>query len=83
LPSEPANFLPPIQRENPYLQSLKSEASVIPTGGRPTIMPLDPIPRSTPPAIVAPPVPAAPPTKIPDFAKPGSDDKYFKQLKRF
>jgi hypothetical protein len=30
-----------------------------------------------------PPPAAPPPSKIPEFAKPGTDEKYFKPLKRF
>ena len=70
-------------RENPFLQTLTPDVGMMPVpgptkpvAGRP---PLSPFPATILPP---PPVPSAQ-TKIPDFAKPPTDEKYFKQLKRF
>lgn len=74
-------------RENPFLEALQPSANAKPAN----VVPL-PVP---PPAGVVPPIiptsvaPNSPPpiapqqSKIPDFAKPAQDEKYFKQLKRF
>jgi hypothetical protein len=69
------------RRENPYLQSLKTEVPVTTTRRQNDVAPIAP-PSRPPPAITTPPV-VPPPSKIPEFAKPSSDDRYFKQLKRF
>ena len=71
----------PLVRENPYLQSLSTPPTI-------TIAPPPraPSPASvfTPPATLGtPPVNAPAPARIPDFARPVNDEKYFKQLKRF
>jgi hypothetical protein len=71
-------------KENPYLQSLRPDSIVPPT----TVLskPVVSAPVQ-PPTVhrIAPPPPLTSPatTKIPDFAKPATDEKYFKQLKRF
>jgi hypothetical protein len=80
--SSPSSVIAPVTRENPYLQSMKPDlvtSSVV----SPKSVALPPMtaPR---PGTIAPPPPAPPaPTKIPEFVKPPSDDRYFKQLKRF
>ena len=79
---------PQTARENPYLQAMETPASF-------PAMPPPPVPHvtSTAPITAAPaPIIAAPPnlppsvstkSKIPEFAKPAQDEKYFKPLKRF
>ncbi len=71
-------------RENPYLAMLNtvpSPAIAAPTAVSPTIGSSAP---SMPPSIIAPVVPKPnPKSAVPDFAKPSTDEKYFKQLKRF
>lgn len=73
----------PPSRENPYLQSLKTE---LPSAMPPTRRPIDVAPIASPPrpppVIVPSPVPPSQ-SKIPEFAKPTTDERYFKQLKRF
>lgn len=76
-----APFALPKPAENPFLQSLNS-------GGAFTANPIPPqavsIPGSSANASSAAPVEIPPPkSRIPDFAKPATDEKYFKQLKRF
>lgn len=81
--SAPAAVLP-TPRENPFLQTI----AVVPPS---TLMPMPTIvrpPASVPsgglPQVNVPtPAPVPPPAKTPEFARPGADDKYFKQLKRF
>lgn len=73
-------------RDNPYLSALLPPAQVeaVLIAPPPTTMVAPPTPPA--PAIFAPapmPEPAAPKSKIPEFAKPPADEKYFKQLKRF
>jgi hypothetical protein len=75
---------PPPPRENPFLQSLQPDSQV-PSGS--------PVRNVVPPSVAVPahraPIPPSPApipparSKIPDFAKPPTDDKYFKQLNRF
>ena len=71
-------------RENPFLQGLN-----VPDMTPPVVLPAPTSVGGSPaPAIISAPgaPPAAvfqPPSRIPDFAKQGQDDKYFKQLKRF
>jgi len=73
-------------RENPYLPS------ALPGGPATELVfspppPTMPAPNPTGPTIFAPVAPPSEPaparSKIPEFAKPPTDDKYFKQLKRF
>lgn len=76
-----APFALPKPSENPFLQSLTS-------GGAPATTSFAPPPApssvSTSPTLAPAPAPSAPTkSKIPDFAKPAMDEKYFKQLKRF
>ncbi|HVS52331.1 MAG TPA: hypothetical protein VHD62_08240 [Opitutaceae bacterium] len=70
--------MPSAPRENPFLPTLNAPPAVA-----------APLP-APPPAVSAPtplfaPTPESAPAKpaIPDFAKPGTDEKYFKPLKRF
>ena len=76
---------PTLADENPYLQPLvpplQSDALFAPPppatpigSGAPNIAPINPVPPPEPPPTRS---------KIPDFAKPQTDDKYFKPLKRF
>ncbi len=78
----PSAALPPTPRENPYLQSLRPEAPAPSPAPRTRVIETPPI--ATRPAPTMPPTPVDVPTaKIPEFAKPSTDDRYFKQLKRF
>lgn len=76
-----------LPRENPYLQSLNAPPIAPPpavTG--PVLSGLTPArPASQRPPAYSPPPLATPAPKpnVPDFLKSASDDKYFKQLKRF
>ena len=81
-PASPAAVVP-VPRENPYLQSLRPHPAI--SAGVMSSKPIAPAVLSAPRTVtIAPPPPAPPaPTKIPEFAKPPVDDKYFKQLKRF
>jgi hypothetical protein len=64
--------------ENPYLQALNEPAPVVTV---PPTPPANPVPA---PAVApALPVPPQPQSKIPEFAKPATDNKLFKPLKRF
>ena len=84
-PVASSNPPPTSPRENPYLQSLKPDAAVTSTlnRSRPTETSMVPnAPRQAPMVAPTPPV-TPPPSKIPEFAKPPTDDRYFKQLKRF
>ena len=74
----------PSPRENPFREGLNLPAAT------PTSMPpprvVAPMPSPAPPASIpsASPVQMPPPkSRTPDFAQPGNDDKYYKQLKRF
>jgi hypothetical protein len=73
-----------IPKENPYLQSLKPDLALPATPVRSNVFS---VPEARLPGAKQiappPPIPALAPARIPDFAKPGSDEKYFKQLKRF
>lgn len=75
----PAKTFPPA-RENPYLQSLKPESPGAMEVKSVISPPVAIMPRA--PVTAAPPQPVPTP-KIPDFARPSEDDRYFKQLKRF
>ena len=69
-------------RENPYLSLLNSPVAPAPSAPVFTAPPA-PI-ASAPPPLISAPVPAEPAkAKIPEFAKPAQDEKYFRQLKRF
>lgn len=82
-PNAAATALPPAPRENPYLAAMQPA----PIAALPVPPPGIAIPAPAPAPVVAAPAitPAAPAPrpKVPDFAKPASDEKYFKQLKRF
>jgi hypothetical protein len=70
-------------RENPFLQALSPDVGVtsIPGSTKPVALPPS---RSPQPATIAPPPPLpSAQSKIPDFARPPTDERYFKQLKRF
>jgi hypothetical protein len=73
-----------VPRENPYLASLTPLAPSIPPlvsiakPGPPLPAPAPAIPSFPPPATSP-----SPQSKVPEFAKPLTDEKYFKQLKRF
>jgi hypothetical protein len=73
-------------RENPYLDFLGGNRPLV--APSPAITPSSSSPASAlslpgavPPAAVAP--PPARPGQLPDFVRPNTDEKYFKQLKRF
>jgi hypothetical protein len=75
-----APFALPKPADNPFLQTLNGSGTALPAFVPP------PAPASTPANTALAPVPlesAPPKSKIPDFAKPAMDEKYFKQLKRF
>ncbi len=72
-------------RVNPYLEAIPSRAEVPAVAGGVTVTPPSPVRQETPlppPAISSPGI-APPKPRIPDFARPAPDEKYFKQLKRF
>jgi hypothetical protein len=80
--STPPGLSPP-PRENPYLESFKPDANGSGIPIRPSSISAPPVRAPIPNAILSTPqTPPAPP-RIPEFAKPPTDDKYFKQLKRF
>lgn len=85
LPSGSPVVLPQPRRDNPFLQSDKVPLSVTaPVGGSMTLArPPVPIPVAVSNGSAPPPPPAPAQTKIPEFAKPSTDEKYFKQLNRF
>ncbi|WP_414664995.1 hypothetical protein [Horticoccus sp. 23ND18S-11] len=79
--SVPGGSSAPLARENPYLQSLVTPPVI--TIAPPPRAP-SPAPVFAPPATLGTPAVNAPsPARIPDFARPANDEKYFKQLKRF
>lgn len=70
--------------ENPYLQAFNEPVPF--AGFTPPLPPIAaPSAPSPAPTIFVPPATPLPPpqSKVPDFAKPAVDDKYFKPLKRF
>jgi hypothetical protein len=85
--SNPAAVLAPstIAKQNPYLEALNVPAAVNPM---PVFAAPPPVAMPAPKATIslappAPPVIEPAKSKVPDFAKPAQDEKYFKQLKRF
>ena len=80
VPVSPVQTAP---RENPYLTAL-SPAPAIPAPNPTSVSTLPSLPAASalPPFLGA---PQPPPAKsaVPDFVKPATDEKYFKQLKRF
>jgi hypothetical protein len=73
--------------ENPYLQLLNPSAASAPTAASP-LMNIAPAPAPSSPstmsASLALPAPPPPPkSRMPEFVKPATDEKYFKPLKRF
>jgi hypothetical protein len=80
--ARPPTTLPPTPRENPYLQSLRPEIPV--SSSPPRIRATETPPIASRPAPTMAPEPVdVPAPRIPEFAKPATDDRYFKQLKRF
>ena len=70
------------QLENPYLQMLSDPAPL--AVFTPPVQPIASTAGPSPAPMIFVPAPApAPPAKIPEFAKPPDDNKYFKPLKRF
>ena len=66
---------------NPYLQGFAPPAQNFQNFSPP---PAAMSPAAPAPSVFTPPTaPATPTSRIPDFAKPAADEKYFKQLKRF
>lgn len=81
-PVKPA-FARPVPRENPFLQSIgRPESAAQVFASQPKLTAAAPAPASSPASLVPPPL-TAPQSKIPEFAKPATDEKYFKPLKRF
>jgi hypothetical protein len=79
--TKPAPFALPKPADNPFLQAFNQGG-----GSAPVVLAAPPTPSSAPssPIFAPTPAPVAPAnSKIPDFAKPAMDEKYFKQLKRF
>lgn len=76
---------PSVPRENPYLSGFN--ATAVGAGSSPPIQPAASAQSLTPATNI--PLSAAPPptsptrSVVPDFVRPTSDEKYFKQLKRF
>jgi hypothetical protein len=73
-------------KENPFLQALNAPA--VPVNPPSSFVTPAQVVTVSPPKIsmmAAPPAPVSEPakSKVPDFAKPVQDEKYFKQLKRF
>ncbi len=72
--------LAPAPAENPYLSAMNDPAP--PSGA--LALPVTPVAAMPAPAPVRYELaPTPPPAKIPDFARPANDDRYFKPLKRF
>ena len=70
-------------RENPFLQALTPDVRMMPVPGVARPAPLPPPLSPGAATMAAPPPPPPAQTKIPDFARPPTDERYFKQLKRF
>ena len=83
LPSTPTASVPSALPENPYLQSLQPDFLPAPAGSVSEPVSVSSIPAATSRSAMSPPPQPIPPTRIPEFARPPADDKYFKQLKRF
>ena len=79
------NNVPGAARENPYLDvlgsslSISSPTALAPKPNQPVVVPAPA--GSPPPEPLA--APTVPRSKIPEFVRPNTDEKYFKQLKRF
>lgn len=74
----------PPSRENPFLEALNSPPPAplpSPAGAAMQLPPPAPAPIMSAPPASAPIAPAK--SKLPDFVKPQTDEKYFKPLKRF
>lgn len=81
---ESSRLMPIVPRENPYLEGLQTPPPTIPTPqlfAPPSVRAVAPTPAPMVSPAAAP--TSAPKSKIPEFAKPAQDEKYFKQLKRF
>jgi hypothetical protein len=87
LMSTPAPLLghPPTSKANPYLEPLNAPMVMNAQPVYALPVPILPSPPKTSLNAVAPPPPVVEPakSKVPEFAKPAQDEKYFKQLKRF
>ncbi len=73
-------------RENPYLTNLENGAAgnAKPVAlARPSVGPAAAYSSPSTSAAVPPPATPLPQSRIPDFVRPNTDDKYFKPLKRF
>ena len=83
VPMQPISA-PAAMRENPYLQPLAAPGFVtLPSNVKSKLEPLPP-PRTANLPSFSPPTPIPPPqSKVPEFARPLADEKYFKPLKRF
>ncbi len=76
-----APFALPKPADNPFLQSLNLSGGTMPPAFAPPPAPASASAPAGPAPVQA---EVAPPrSRIPDFAKPATDEKYFKQLKRF
>ena len=75
-------FVAPTPQENPYLQAFNVPPSLSST---PVSLPAAaPSPKIFAPTVSAPAgIPVSAPGRVPEFAKPMTDEKYFKPLKRF
>ena len=73
-------FASPAPRENPYLQPLANpDVATQIFAAKPKVT--APVPPPVP--FLPPPMTAPPQSRVPEFAKPATDEKYFKPLKRF
>lgn len=76
----------PVPRENPYLEAMQTRPEFGASAPTFAVAPPNVAPPPAPPASIAAPAPPIVPSarsKIPEFAKPQQDERYFKQLKRF
>jgi hypothetical protein len=88
LPVTPKREVPAAKPgENPYLEILNEPSPAVAAPPSTVATNANPAVPSPAPPVLLPPVPPtpapAPQSKIPDFAKPATNDKYFKPLKRF
>lgn len=77
MPSLPARAAP---RENPFLAALNAPLPMLAPVPTPPPAIVSSLPNAVAPAVAPPP---APPQRVPDFARPSTDEKYFKPLRRF
>jgi hypothetical protein len=77
-------FAAPAPRENPYLQTLTTPEPAVPTfAPTPKVAPMPPSPMMPRPVFGPPPATPPPQSTIPDFAKPSTNEKYFRPQNRF